>query len=74
MTKNLEKAPADRATVRTHHSSGITCDACKTSPYVYKAVFFGGDREYVDENDGWTYVTNKRQKGWKGRTEFNESE
>jgi hypothetical protein len=30
-------------------------------------VFFGGTREYVDENDGWTYVTNKRQKRWKGR-------
>jgi hypothetical protein len=69
MTKNLEKPPADRGRVRTHHSSGIVCDACQKEPYVYKTVFFGGTREYVDENDGWTFVTNKRRRGWMGRTE-----
>jgi hypothetical protein len=69
MTKNLAKAPADRARVLTHHSSGITCDACETTSYVYKTVFFGGTREYEDENDGWTFVTNKRRKRWLGSGE-----
>ena len=67
MTNNLTRPSAHRATVRVHHAPGIHCDFCQTEPYVYMTVFFGGTREYVDENDGWTYVTNKRQKRWKGR-------
>jgi hypothetical protein len=74
MTKNLTKHHADRATVRVHHAPGIQCDFCEKEPYVYKTVFFGGTREYVDENDGWTYVTNKRKRGWKGRTEVEDED
>jgi hypothetical protein len=66
MLKNLEKPPAGRGRVLTHHAPGIQCDACQKEPYVYKTVFFGGTREYVDEDDGWTFVTKKRQKRWLG--------
>ena len=31
-------------------------------PVYYSSPFFGGDREYIDDEDGWTVVRNGRRR------------
>jgi hypothetical protein len=68
MARNMEKPPRDRLRVVGLHAPGIKCDTCSDEKYVYKTVFFGGTREYTDDNDGWQPVTRGRRR-WRGSQE-----
>ncbi|NBV78095.1 hypothetical protein EBR66_08090 [bacterium] len=71
MARNMEKPPSDRLRVVGRHLPGIRCETCSDEKYVYKTVFFGGTREYTDD-EGWQPVTRRRMR-WRGSQEAESS-